>query len=161
MQTHQFYRGEDDDALSLKTIVHENFTKGSHYRIHTKVSARLKHTFDMVWCCKIVCPAPNCSASFVGCKLDEHLKTCRNLSSLQCETCEVLFKNPMSKCRHKRKAGASLLLHHPVFGRANIVIVQTRPSTSPILSTINTTVNNTNNYVIISPAPTNPFDTKI
>jgi hypothetical protein len=53
----------------------------------------------------MVCPAPNCNAPFVGAKLREHLGECRNLSSLQCEVCEQEFKNPMSKCRHKKKGG--------------------------------------------------------
>lgn len=106
----------------------------------------------------MVCPAPNCSASFVGNKLDEHLKTCRNLSSLQCETCEELFKNPMSKCRHKKKGGCKAPEKpSPVWSCVNIV--DSPNATVNITNTVNnTTVNNTvNNYVIISPVPTNSF----
>jgi hypothetical protein len=51
----------------------------------------------------MVCLAPNCNATFVGVKLDEHMTECRNLTPLQCEVCEVAFKSPMSKCRHKKK----------------------------------------------------------
>lgn len=51
------------------------------------------------------CPAPKCSVNLSGEKLQEHLRTCRNLSSLQCEVCEATFNNAMSKCRHKKKGG--------------------------------------------------------
>ena len=48
------------------------------------------------------CSAPKCTCTMTGAKLALHMTQCRNLSSLQCEICEVTFKNPMSKCRHKK-----------------------------------------------------------
>lgn len=48
------------------------------------------------------CSAPNCTSQLSGDKLAQHMAQCRNLSPLQCETCELTFNNAMAKCRHKK-----------------------------------------------------------